>query len=74
MRVYFDRVLASRGDLHQIVSIAYEEARQHRIKAMDALHIAAASLAGATELITAERSDSAIYRTKLIKVLSLADL
>jgi predicted nucleic acid-binding protein len=74
MRVYFDRVLASRGDLHQIVGIAYEEAKQHRIKAMDALHVAAASLAGATELITAERSDSAIYRTKLIKVLSLADL
>lgn len=75
MLVYFeDQVVAFRGDLQQIVDIAYEEARQHRIRAMDALHVAAASLAGATELITAERPNSAIYRTKLVNVLSLADL
>jgi hypothetical protein len=60
--------------LQQIVDVAHEEAERHRIKAMDALHVAAAWLAGAQELITAERPNSAIYRTKQIKVVQLADL
>ena len=75
MHAYFEgQVLAFRGDLQQIVDVAHEEAERHRIKAMDALHVAAAWLAGAQELITAERPNSAIYRTKHIKVVQLADL
>jgi predicted nucleic acid-binding protein len=75
MRAYFeDQVLAFRGDLQQILDIANEEAERHRIRAIDALHIAAAWLAGAKELITAERPNSPIYRTKLVKVVQLGDL
>jgi predicted nucleic acid-binding protein len=75
MRAYFeDQVLAFRGDLQQIVDVAHEEAERHRIKAMDALHVAAAWLSGAGELITAELPNSPIYRTKLVKVVRLGDL
>ena len=74
MRAYFeDQVLAFQGDLQQIVDIAHEEAMRYRIKALDALHVAAAWLARAGEFITAERPDSAIYRTKLVNVVRLGD-
>ena len=73
MRAYFDdQVLAFRGDLQQIVDVAHEEAERHRMKALDALRVA--WLAGAGELITAERPNSPIYRTKLVKVVQLGDL
>ena len=75
MQAYFEQqVLAFRADLQQIVDIANEEAARHRIKAMDALHVAAAWLCGAKELITAEHPNSPIYRTKLVRVVQLGDL
>jgi hypothetical protein len=41
---------------------------------MDALHVAAAVLAGATELITTEKPDKSIHRTRSIQVISIYSL
>lgn len=51
--------------------IADREARQHGLSAIDALHIAAAYLLDADELVTTERPGKAIYRTRRVRVLYL---
>lgn len=38
---------------------------------MDALHVAAAVLVGATEFITNEKPEKSIHRTKSIQVISI---
>lgn len=54
-----------------VVALAHEEAIRHGISAMDALHIAAASITGAEELITIERMEKPIHRTALVAVRSI---
>ncbi len=46
-------------------------ARQYGLSAMDALHVAAASLLGADELVTTERPSKPIYRNRLVEVVYL---
>lgn len=46
-------------------------ARQYGLSAMDALHVAAASLLGADELVTTERQSKPIYRDRLVEVVYL---
>ena len=48
-----------------------EESRQHGLGALDALHVAAAYLLGADELVTTERPIKPIYRTSLVHVIYL---
>ena len=41
------------------------------VQAMDALHVAAAALVGAHELVTTERSTRSIHRTRSVNVVSI---
>jgi predicted nucleic acid-binding protein len=61
-------------DLEQVLIRGDREARESGLGAMDALHVAAAVLAGATELITDEKPDKSIHRTQSIKVISIYSL
>lgn len=54
-----------------VVALAHEEAVRHGLSAMDALHIAAASNAGAEELITVEKMGRPMHRTGLVTVRSI---
>ena len=56
------------GDSDRMAEIAYEQSRLFGLGALDALHISAAHLLGADELVTAERPGKAIYRTTLVPV------
>jgi len=68
---FYERYMASatayRG-LHQIERVARAEAARCGLAAMDALHVAAAFLLKADELITTEKPGKPMYRTSLVKV------
>lgn len=51
-----------------LVSEAHSEASNAGLAAMDALHVAAAKKANATELITAEKSSRTIFRATSVAV------
>ena len=55
----------------EIAVIAEAEAKRCGLAAMDALHVAAAHLAGAGELITTEKPFTSIYRSSLTRVVYL---
>jgi predicted nucleic acid-binding protein len=61
--------LAAIGNLFEQTADA--AARQYGLSAMDALHVAAAYLLGADELVTTERPSKPIYRNGLVKVVYL---
>jgi hypothetical protein len=58
---------AYRG-LNQIEKLARTEAARCGLAAMDALHVAAAFLLKADELVTTEKPGKPMYRTALAKV------
>ncbi len=58
-------------DSEQITRLADQEGCQYGLGALDALHVAAAYLLGADELVTTERPTKPIYRTSLIQVVYL---
>jgi hypothetical protein len=58
-------------DLERIDKIARAEAEEQGLGAMDALHLAAAHIAGAVELITTEKPSKPIHRSSLVKVVYL---
>jgi hypothetical protein len=68
---FYERYMASatpyRG-LNRIEKVARAEAARCGLAAMDALHVAAAFLLKADELITTERPGKPMYRTTLVKV------
>jgi len=66
---YFDSVTYWASDIEQIIETAYRESVQSGLGAMDALHVAAAVSVGAVELLTYEKPEKSIYRTKLIQVI-----
>jgi predicted nucleic acid-binding protein len=68
---YFARVAAWAEPLERIVALAEREANQHGLGAMDALHVAAAVLLAADELVTTERPTSPLHRTTSVKVVSI---
>jgi predicted nucleic acid-binding protein len=69
---YFDKLVRlSIDDVESIVRIARAEAERCGIAAMDALHVAAAYLGEAEVLYTLERRDKPIYRTTLVRVVSV---
>lgn len=55
-------------DLDGIERVAQREAVKSGLSAMDALHVAAAYLGQADELVTTERPEKPLFRTMLIKV------
>ena len=58
-------------DWDRLEETADSVARQYGLSAMDALHVAAASLMGADELVTTERPSKPIYRNRLVDVVYL---
>ena len=68
---YFDAVTYWASDPEQFIEVAYRESAQSGLGAMDALHVAAAVSVGAVELMTYEKPEKSIYRTKSIRVISV---
>jgi len=60
-------------DMDTIFREAFRQASHSPVSGMDALHIAAAHLLGADELITTEKPGKAIYKNTLVPVLYLRD-
>lgn len=60
-------------DMDTIFREAFREASRSALSGMDALHVAAAHLLGADELITTEKPGKAIYKNTLVPVLYLRD-
>jgi predicted nucleic acid-binding protein len=70
-QTFFDSVTVWVDDVAGIVNAAIHEAETHGLAGMDAPHVAAASLAGAEELVTSERSDKPIFRATGIMVTTI---
>ena len=69
---YFNAAICF-GTLDRIFEIGEKEAFEHGISVLDAMHIAAAHLAGCDALITLEKETKPMYRTKLIPVRRLVE-
>jgi predicted nucleic acid-binding protein len=67
----FDAVTDWAESTDEIIERAYKEALAYGLAALDALHVAAAAILGADELVTTERTDKPMYRTTAVKVVSL---
>ncbi|NUN50186.1 MAG: PIN domain-containing protein [Candidatus Brocadiae bacterium] len=68
---YFAGVSAWPADANEVVKAAMKEAQRNGLSALDALHVAAAWVTGAEELVTGEKPGRPIHRTSLIRVISL---
>jgi len=68
---YFDEVSYWATEINQIIQNAYREVSESGLGAMDALHVAAAVSVSAVELITNEKPEKSIHRTKSIQVISI---
>jgi hypothetical protein len=70
-QAYFDAVAYWATDFEQLIERAYREISESGLGAMDALHVAAAVSVGTVELITNEKPEKSIFRTKSIQVISI---
>jgi predicted nucleic acid-binding protein len=68
---FFKQVAHWADDLNQIVQDAHQEACTAGVGPFDSLHVAAAALVGAAELITSEKPEKSIYRAKCVPVVSI---
>ena len=68
---FFEAVIHWADSHDAIVREAFDEACGSGLAAMDGLHVASAASLGAEELVTTERSDKPIHRTRLIRVVSI---
>ena len=68
---YFKAVVHWADSIDTIAREAFREACDTGLAAMDALHVASAISIGAEELVTTERAQKPIHRTRLIKVVSI---
>lgn len=68
---YFASVVAWATDLTAVVEQALSEASTYGVQAMEALHVAAAAIVGAQELVTTERPTRSIHRARSVKVVSI---
>lgn len=72
---FYSRYLRNAGfwadDLSAILETATREANHSGLNALDALHVAAAHLMGADELITTEKPAKPIHRNRLVRTVWL---
>jgi predicted nucleic acid-binding protein len=68
---FFNAVSHWPDDNDAVIAQAEKEAAAVGLGSLDALHVAAAVLLGADELVTIEKPGKSIYRTKSIKVVSI---
>ena len=71
---FFSSVTHWAGPLEQLVHDAHLEACRSGLAAIDALHVTAATLTGADELVTSESPGKPIHRATTVKVVSLRSL
>jgi predicted nucleic acid-binding protein len=71
-QAFFDSVEYWARDLEGSVEEAYQIASQYGLSAIDGIHVAAAILIGADEMITTERSTKPMHQVKGINVISIA--
>jgi hypothetical protein len=62
------------GDLDRMFEIGGKEAMKHGIALADSFHIAAANLARCPVLVTAEKSTKPMFRTRLVRVVSILEI
>ena len=55
----------------ELLTLALDEGGKTGISGIDAIHVACAMVAGAAELITAEKPDKPIHRANGVKVISI---
>ncbi|OGP58319.1 MAG: hypothetical protein A2V67_03915 [Deltaproteobacteria bacterium RBG_13_61_14] len=65
---FFPQVKHWMPEDYPILAAAFDQAQVDGLNAMDALHVAAAVAAKADELVTTEKPDKPIHRTKAIRV------
>ena len=70
-RAFFNSVGFWEDDVVEIVKAGNTIARSFGLAAMDSLHVAAAVLSGAEELVTTERASKPIHRVQGILVTSI---
>ena len=68
---FFDRVVAWAEPVADVVERAEREAARIGLSALDALHVAAAGLAGAEELVTTEGPRKPIHRATGVTVVAI---
>ena len=68
---FFRAVSSWADDLAAIVEAAEAESSRHGLEAMDALHVAAAALIGASELVTCEKPGRSIHLAQAVQVVTL---
>lgn len=71
-QAFFDSVEYWARDLEGLVEEAYQIASQYGLSAIDGIHVAAAILMGADEMITTERSTKPMHQVKGINMISIA--
>ena len=67
----FDAVTDWAESTDEIIARGYKEALAYGLSALDALHVAAAVILDADELVTTEKSDKPIHRIAALKVVSV---
>jgi predicted nucleic acid-binding protein len=72
-QAFFGAVSRQVTALADIVAGARDESRTHGIAAMDALHVAAAAIAGVDEFVTGEKLTKPIHRTGRVRVVCIRD-
>jgi predicted nucleic acid-binding protein len=70
---FFDVVQYWANDLERLIQDGYNLGSRYGLSALDALHVAAALLMGAEELVTTERRTKPMHRVSDIKVTSIQD-
>ena len=55
----------------EVMRVAFDEACKTGLSAMDSLHVACAYQLGCDELVTTEKVDKPIHRTRLVRVLAI---
>lgn len=68
---FFARVVAWAEPNGEVDERAEREAARHGLNALDALHVAAAGLLGAEELVTTEGPRKPIHRTTTVQVVGI---
>ena len=68
---YFSRVVAWAEPIDELVRLAEREAARYGLSALDALHVTAAAMLGAGELVTTERQGKPIHRATGVRVVSI---
>jgi predicted nucleic acid-binding protein len=71
---YFDCTVRWAHASKRLMKLAYEEVCATGLAALDALHVSAATVCGAVEMITTELPTKPMYRTKKVTLIHLLSL